>query len=79
MYDWDERVAVPAATLMFEKGVNNVVLLSGGAAQNHTCYGMTVAVGQNCCCSRISVFNNCMQAFLHGECDQLTQRGTTQG
>ncbi|BDA46974.1 probable centrosomal protein of 41 kDa [Coccomyxa sp. Obi] len=28
--DWDERIAVPAANLLFEKGADNVVLLSGG-------------------------------------------------
>ena len=30
--DWDERIAVPAANLLFEKGADNVVLLSGGGA-----------------------------------------------
>lgn len=30
IYDYDERVAVPAANLFFEKGVDNVFLLSGG-------------------------------------------------
>lgn len=30
VYDWDERIAAPAANLLFEKGADNVVLLSGG-------------------------------------------------
>ncbi len=30
--DWDERIAVPAANLLFEKGADNVVVLSGGGA-----------------------------------------------
>ncbi|EIE21897.1 hypothetical protein COCSUDRAFT_56344 [Coccomyxa subellipsoidea C-169] len=28
--DWDERVAAPAANLLFEKGADNMLLLSGG-------------------------------------------------
>jgi centrosomal protein CEP41 len=34
--DWDERIAAPAANLLFEKGADNVVLLSGGEHQSIT-------------------------------------------
>jgi centrosomal protein CEP41 len=36
VYDWDERTAASAANLMFEKGVENVILLSGGVCHENS-------------------------------------------
>jgi len=39
--DWDERIAAPAANLLFEKGADNVVLLSGGQC---TCFSASSSI-----------------------------------